>query len=356
MKQRHSTNKQMSRGADDRGSAIIIVLAVLAVFSLMVWQLSAGTESLAREAKTQAVRSELKYAAESAAARAFWLHFCEPRRQATSGPTDAQDAAAYRPDTWPADSRHRNLRVGEFEADIRIEDANAGIDVSGYRSSEQLHAYLLAGNADGVDGVAVAGNVMDLLRDYVDRNDRDATRFSGMEAPEYAARGYPHMPRNGSMQFREEILWMPGIDAVLPLERDALGILRDDLVGQLRVIPPKYERFPGVARPSFFASSPTVLRVHGGFTDLELEDVLAARRRMQREDIALPELLEPELVSRVRRHFSLAESGVATITVRVRNDDRGVTRTLRVTRNTTQMERTVRDRPQFIQNWEKLFL
>jgi hypothetical protein len=162
----------------------------------------------------------------------------------------------------------------------------------------------------------------------------DARRLHGKEQPDYEAEGLPDMPRNGLLQFREELCWLDGAADVLP----ALGTATDRLPARIdldsvRVIPPPGFLFPRPQRISFFAAPPFVLQQQAHLTADELDQVLAARQEWVNNGQPPADTLDPGLYQRLSAAFNFKESGVATFHVTAVGRDGEVRREWQATRD-----------------------
>lgn len=345
---------------NERGSAIIIVLGVLALLTLMVLHISASSQGLASETTAQAVRSRLKYAAESAAAQAYWRLLCDSEKGAEVGFDNSSrngDGEIVAP--WVADGRLRRLNIGEYRAEIIVDDANAGIAVGDQRSAAKLRAFLLSSANGGLEEVSRNEKIVDVFVDYCDSGDGGMAQLSGMEQPGYEDLGYPHMPRNDQLQFREELLWIEGLPEFLGsanLSGTGWGVA--GAARHFRIIPPDQRgfRFARNRHPALLSSTTMVIRAVGQLTNLEMAAVTDAIKEYKKKGVALEESLGPDLMQRVKRNFSLRQSGVVTFRVRVYADrDEPVVRSLRATRELPAYQAGINSQ-RFIRNWQKIFL
>lgn len=99
-----------------------------------------------------------------------------------------------------------------------------------------------------------------------------------------------------------------------------------------------------------------VIRAVGQLTNLEMAAVTDAIKEYKKKGVALEESLGPDLMQRVKRNFSLRQSGVVTFRVRVYADrDEPVVRSLRATRELPAYQAGINSQ-RFIRNWQKIFL
>ncbi len=344
-------------GHDEQGSALIMVLSVLAVLTVMIAHVTVFSEILGLESKVVVERSRLRYRAESGIERGFWLHLQDRRRQTSRFMGAGVGVEQVAGERWQADGRGHRLAYGEDLVEVRILDANSGIDISGVNPDRALRQLLPttssspAGGAASAAALVVVNRFFDVLLDYVDRG--DAVRLAGKEAPGYAAEGYPGMPRNGPLQYRSELLWLEGVEALAEMMAGGGENAVAALLGCIRPIPPRGREFRQNLKPSFFSSSPLLLQRLARLDDEELEWVLGVRRSWQAGDLEELTFPEPGLEGRLRAQFSFQESAVVVIQALAQSSDAEVRREVEEVRPAVRFVRT-RGTRRVIENWGRI--
>ena len=89
----------------------------------------------------------------------------------------------------------------------------------------------------------------DLLTDYYDNN--DTIENNGAEAAEYELAGMEPLPRNSPIWWREELLFIPEIRQLFPLDSD----------GRLTAVSLVSLPYNGNALPSIFTATPEILKM-----------------------------------------------------------------------------------------------
>ncbi|MDX9980836.1 MAG: hypothetical protein RBU25_12500, partial [Lentisphaeria bacterium] len=226
-----------------QGLALVAVLGVLAVTGLMIAHLAVLGEVVQRESAVAAERMRLKYAAESAAGDALWSYVVDRRLFANRslGLLDvARENSEWEP--WMLDGR-RHGGGEETAVTVALFDATGGIDLSGDSPGSELRDRLDPEETDRNEQIRA---FLDLAADYADGNDLRREPY-GKEREDYEGEGVPDFPRNGPLQFREEVYWLDGW-------RTALG-------GHVQIIPPRNVQTGGRAaartrnsgKPPFFS-------------------------------------------------------------------------------------------------------
>ncbi len=341
----------------ERGVALIVVLGTLVVIGLMASHVATVSEVVARQAQINALRGELKYAAESAAERAYWLLladrvlFSNRTLGANIGGRELQEEEG-----WMMDGAVHNLKVMNHDVNVVLRDADSGFDVSGSNPAEQLRRTLIVN--DDPERQLEVDKFLDILADYVDPD--DSLHLHGKEQDDYTAEGLWMLPRNAPLQFRAELYWLENVaDA---FSRSIVQTRLDPSAGEfVRLIPPDNLSFSArrrggaSERPSFFSSSAELIRRLSGLTDADIELVLEARRRWNSDSLAIHEFLPPEIMANLRSKFSFNESGVVTILATAYAADGEIQRTIRITRDCRPGRNAFAD-PQsdYFALWEKI--
>ena len=352
-----------------RGIALLLVVGMLFVMAVMAAHLVAVSEVAADEAHIAATRSRLRYTAESAADRAFWLLVADRRQYASRalglGPTARPDAAA---ESWMTDGVPHEIVLDDFRAVVEVADADAGLNVA-----DPSGASLDTLKTLDADWNEALSRFKDLYIDYADAN--DSRRLSGGEREDYAAAGWPDLPRNSGLRCREEFFWLPGAGEILArfaaaVAADAAGAASATgaapaapknseappepiSLDRLRIIPPANINFPATANPSFFSSSPPILQKRAALTPEELATVLEARQRWTETQLPLADSLDVPLMQRLRRVFSFRESGVAVIQVTALSENNDVRLLFRCARDLRTLRTWNQGTPTLVV-WEEL--
>lgn len=282
----------------ERGMAIVMVLGVVAVVMLMVVHIMTICELASRDSYATASRTELRYRAESAADQAFWLHATD-RRMFPSRKLGEDDVARdeYDLEPWMADRRgHRMFDsncyayIGTVEKTLRVSDVESFKEDVSVDDTEQLE---------------IVDAFLDALDDYADGD--SLVRLYGKEEDGYAEDGYFSMPRNGELQFVEEIFWIDGWEDIVKSE--------------ITIIPPKGKSLSEGSKTSFFSASESEIQNALDLSDEELQAVLDARDLWISDGTPLEDSLSADIYANVMMKFSFDESNLAEYTVSSATDN-----------------------------------
>jgi len=293
----------------ERGAALVVVLALMVVIGLIVASTVAVSQLDDRLTALDRDRAEAAYLAEGAVARACWLL----RYDCATWPTRELGTEASRGDEtkerFVADGTVHVFELPGGRAEVAIHDMISGLDISATSLEQSLKKE--EGDAEFVDRPERFEKYQEFVsavRDYVDADDLRQVA-GGFEADDYAGIGRRPLPRNGPFQYREEMLWIPGV-------REFFRPSGEGVLDAFLALPPT-TRMPAVrGKPNFFSAGQDQLIKEGGFTAEEAASLMAARERWQKEPGKLEDMLDPDLLSRVRQRFSFRESGFYTLVVR----------------------------------------
>ncbi len=314
--------KKKDKQKNQDGVALIMVLGVLAVCMLLISHMLLVSEVIGREALVVTRKSRLRYQAESAADTSFWMHLVDRRlfsnRRLGQREEDEMRISQDFP-PWMLDRRPHLFDNGLVTT--WLSSAEEGFKIS---EPDSLRSNIAA---EEVDLLAEVDAFLDVLGDYTDAD--DLHKLNGMEAEQYAAEGFPTLPRNAAMEFKAEIYWLPGWRNIIP--------------GEIAVVPPPGLSYPTTsrnARPSFFSASEETIRNLLDLTESELEEIRYARQQWQEEGVALEEVLSTELWSRVLGAFNFTETNLAQVMAVATEPDRSLQSSYRIIREANMSKAT----------------
>jgi hypothetical protein len=312
---------------NEKGIALVTVLLSLS-FIFVVAASVASTGAVTTKLAYSGARSHRSlYLAESELTRTMWNVHYDIRQHsnrslgflAELGPDDDPDEERFF-----ADGRAKVYTLDNKTVSVVIDDANKGFDFSGNMTASKISQISKLINLPEEADKEPLQLFMDKLIDYTDTN--DLHRELGAEKDQYSEEGGYDLPRNAPIQFAEEILWIPGIEAALFAERDyQLENPEDGQVEEtpynfnvsdyLKIVPYKGKRISST-KPNFFASTDYHIKLLANLEVDELEEVKEARRAWYEESINIKESI-PELYPRLTSKFTFTESKVYRIRIQV---------------------------------------
>ena len=304
-------NKQLN-DKNERGIALITVLGLLMLAAVLTASAITVSKLTAMVTAASTGHSEAVYAAESAAARIQWyLMKSNTNSLGLLGEADSDgNKFDKEEDTeillkyFRADGIPHTITSGGKESTIRIYDMRSGIDIYGTNPSRDLQFYkqlitqLMTENED-------LTSFQDALLDYVDGD--ETVRLHGAEKAKYLELGLPNLPRNNKMQFREEIMLVPGAEKLFQLDQyHRLSLFR-------LTAPPGLRTTSGL--PSIFTAGKYQIMGRCNISEEKAESVLEAIAKWRQDKTKLSESLDPDILAKVRSKFIFKESGLYTIVV-----------------------------------------
>lgn len=294
----------------EEGAALVAVLCLLATAGVLVLSLAALSQSAAFGTAEQLELMRSRYRAEGMMNRIRYL--IEADRSAFSGrrPEDVE-FSEYDHDRYFGDGYLHEAEYYGAPVRFVIHNAVRGIDLN---SGQGIDVLLTGRESDTVLSETLE-RFRDRLDDYTDND--DAVSAEGMEQDEYDALDRDSLPRNASMQFKEELFWIPG----------ALEVAPPDGNGELAVI--RNLQIRNAGNPSIYAASYIELRAVGGLEETEAAAAYAALREWRRSRTKLGDQLDVLTLPNLQQNFSWQDS--AYYTVEILHPETGIGAGLRCT-------------------------
>ncbi|NQZ59786.1 MAG: general secretion pathway protein GspK [Lentisphaeraceae bacterium] len=313
---------------NDRGIALITVLLSLAlVFTLATSVAIIGNLSY-KTTLNSAHSLRNQYVAESQLSHTVWniIHDLKENRNRRLGYMSEQDTEqeeSGEQQRFIADGSTHQVDNENKNVFFKIEDANTGFDFDGTINSSKTAKIKSQINLPIDAETMILDEFFDKLIDYTDRN--DLHQLNGAEREYYETKeGNYDLPRNNTMEYAEEAMWIPGVKEALFANQQYISSENTDfatkLHNSLKIIPYRGAKFPSSSKPNFFSASDYEIMSMPRLEESQLTEVLEARRAWYEERISIQESI-PELYGQLARVFSFNESGIYRITVEVSNPD-----------------------------------
>ena len=301
----------MKRGSSEKGSTLLAVLVLVFTGGLITALAMAVGNSSSFEVASHVEQQRSMFTAEGVAQRVQWLISADRylHGSETLGETDYEE---YDYERFLADGTPHTIDYYGRLVKVVIEDARQGRRMDGTQYRRSLDA-LKVGIDDDEDFIEMIEHLKDKITDYVDTNDDTSTE--GMEESDYEAEDMKPLPRNGAIQFREELLYIPGFRELFPVDKDGL-------LSSVRLIPPENTVSIG-GNPSLLTATRQEIMNYCNIDDEdELEAVMEAIQEWKNEKVPLSEgSLDPLLLGRLN-NLPRTESGVYTVKISADEGDR----------------------------------
>ena len=288
----------------ESGAALISVLCLIFTAGILTAAALAlakvNSFNIASHVKMQ--RSML--VSEGVANRVMWLIAADRNLYSSSeqlGDTVYDD---YDYDRYLADGTPHVIDYYGEEVQFTVTDTMSGVDLSSSAYSAALRS--LGQNrdddADWSDSITALQNQ---IADYTDTNS-DQTGDYGMEEANYEEMNMRPLPRNGAMQFREELLYLPAF-------RELFTTDRSGRLSAVRLIPPE-NTVSLSGTPSLMTATNDMLKSYCSLEDGEVTEVREAIDAWLKEKTPLSDSLDAELLAKLGS-LARTESGYYTVTV-----------------------------------------
>ena len=270
--------------------ALVMVLGVLDVSSLLILHAMTVCEVISKDAYVSARRQELRYEAESGADQIFWMHLTDRRLYSSRklGATNESRADSdFEP--WMADRKAHELPGENCQGYIDAVERSMSV-----ANTDSLKSNI---DVDDVDTQDLITNFINVLNDYTDSD--STARLNGKDDDDYADEGLYDMPRNGDMQFKEELFWLDGWE--------------DAVRGEITIIPPSGKSLGTTtsSKPPFFSCSEADIQRILDIDEDTLAVIAEARNEWIVSGVSLEDSLPADLMANVSSLFSFTETDVA---------------------------------------------
>lgn len=295
----------------ERGVALIIVLSVLAFIIVLVLSAVSLTQYMVRDTGTYSSCTRSMYAAESAANRIYWLLLNDRKKYPQRNIVPDDDSLSGDEERYVADGQVRQMKqYPRQHVTYEIHDAVSGIDVSGAAPQRDLVSM-----ANGMERGSLERKELDALcNKLLDYADADAlVHPDGMEEREYLAGGKRHLPRNRPLQYREELLWIPGSRAYFKPDQNGR-------IASARVIAPA--GLPPVSgRPGLYSTPLSQIAERCRLSAIDIEQLQDAFSAWENEKRPLKDSLPAGFLKRLEMYYGSSESGYYTILIDASNQN-----------------------------------
>lgn len=284
---------------NERGVALISVLCLLLTAGAMVGAAVALSQLNTFGVASAVEMQQSRYVAEGAAARIQYFLAADiaANGSRTLGETDYENSEYER---LMADNVEHVMDYYGTPVRFKISDAVSGMELGNTNTRTRMRS---AEEASG-DWETAVEEFFDKYTDYVDAD--DSASSSGMESGEYDAEDLHPLPRNGPMQYREEVWYIPG----------ARRLFKPDANGRLTSIRLLIDGVNSSSvNPSVFTADKLLLRTWGNFTSDAANEVVKALKVWRLDRKPLSDQLDSDTVAKLRQYFSWSESGIYSIDI-----------------------------------------
>ncbi|MBO5923560.1 MAG: hypothetical protein J6Q81_03515, partial [Lentisphaeria bacterium] len=250
---------------------------------------------------TDALRS--RYIAEGALNRIIFLLAADNNEYRTTS-LENFDYSEYDEERFIPDGRPRELDYYGTIVKYRIENGAGGISITGSNINTALNNLTRIRQSNEEDLSEAVTIFRTRFNDYVDSN--DMVGEDGMENEEYAeTEENTPLPRNKSLQFREELYYIP----------DGIKFFPPDRNGRMTLINPLTVSGNRRSKPDLFQANYALLTNYANLSHEDAVETLKTIKAYKQEPTILAEEFDPLLLQTLKNYFSITNSGCYRVTI-----------------------------------------
>ena len=302
----------------ERGIVLVAVLIAISVLFIVASIVSAQSILSSRQSLNNQFRIKQYYDNESLQAEIIYKAITDYRYRSEALIAQSEEGL----DPYIPDSQQRYHENEYSKINFKIKDAMTGLPLWDSNQTllvKQLADQFAQSNEEMADEI---NRYFVKLKDYQDLDDSPQAN-GGDEGELYQS---SLLPRNGSIQFIEELLWVPqdlyqgniyeglGLSLSYPGQLDEV-IQVPTTIGKAKTLRSRFRR------PSFLSSSNESIATKLQLTTQEKDLVVEAKRAWREERTPLQTSLGEQLYSRLSKHYSFSVSNIYTIVQEARNRD-----------------------------------
>ncbi len=287
---------------DESGAALIAVLALLVTVSLLVMGMAAMSQLANLGTRGDADRMRSGYVAEGALNRIIWLMAADLSLNGTIDPVDFDYSQDER---FLPDGIDRELDYYGIPVKYRILPGAGGLALNNGNLNNALNQLTSVRAANDDDIYDAQTRLLTRYQDYIDADDLVGT--DGMEAEDYESADMAPLPRNGALQYREELWWLPDGARFFPPDRDGRLTLLNPLTLSLN---PR-----GRSLPSLYTANYALLTNYAGLSSDDARDALAVLKNFRTGRELLSDSFDALLWQTLRQLFTTADTGYYRVTI-----------------------------------------
>ncbi|MDR0933169.1 MAG: general secretion pathway protein GspK [Victivallales bacterium] len=283
----------------ESGSALVVVLCLIFMASMLAMAVLAMSKYNTFTIQAHLDLQRSFYVNEGVANRIQYL-IAADRSLFPMVQLGKEDYGEYDHDRFLADGVIHRLNYYGTPIEFTISDVRSGFDLS---SGNYANTLQRIANSDMFDQLLhdTIDQLSAVISDYIDSNDEIS--LNGFESADYEALNMEPLPRNGNIEFREELSWIPGVSDLFPSDKSGR-------MSSIRLIGSNVPR----GTPSIFTADRLILKTYCNLEEEEIDVVIAALEVYRRERILLNDQLD-ELIAQKLTTLSWQESGSYTVTI-----------------------------------------
>lgn len=292
----------------ENGSALVAVLCLLLTGGIITTAVLSLSKIGTFTVYAHIERQKSMFVAEGVATRVQFLYAADLQLH-TSEKLGETDYTEYDYDRFLCDGVKHVIDYYGQKVQFTITDTIGGEDVA-QDSTAALNKFINEDtDADVQETVTKFSN---LLADYIDSDDE--AKDDSWEATDYEDAGFKPLPRNGALQFREELTLIPEFLKLYPMDKDGR-------MSHIRLIPPKGSP-ETTGKPSLFTATAQMIQNYCSIEEEKVPEVMDALKAWRNDRTLLSDTLDEELLNKLKSNLATSESGLLTVNIEAPEEDK----------------------------------
>ena len=292
----------------ENGSALVAVLCLLLTGGIITTAVLSLSKIGTFTVYAHIERQKSMFVAEGVATRVQFLYAADLQLH-TSEKLGETDYTEYDYDRFLCDGVKHVIDYYGQKVQVTITDTIGGEDVA-QDSTAALNKFINEDtDADVQETVTKFSN---LLADYIDSDDE--AKDDSWEATDYEDAGFKPLPRNGALQFREELTLIPEFLKLYPMDKDGR-------MSHIRLIPPKGSP-ETTGKPSLFTATAQMIQNYCSIEEEKVPEVMDALKAWRNDRTLLSDTLDEELLNKLKSNLATSESGLLTVNIEAPEEDK----------------------------------
>lgn len=292
----------------EKGAALIVVLSFLVLVGMIGSTIVTISQKSSRKIKVETDRVISAYLAEGAVSRLQWLMMDGIQKNTNRNTASRFDNSSMsKVSKYIAVGRPISIHYYDAMVTARIFDMASGFNVSGSIGYQPIQS-LIQAYSMFPSVVANLKIFLNRFSDYIIPG-LAGKSANGMSKGDYTALGLYPLPRNDQLQYRDEVLWIPGSgNLLIP---DEFGRL-----SELNIVPPQNMYFY-INKINFFSANKTMIMSQCNFNEDEANAIVQGRDNWLKSDsnFSIYKFIDTNYMMTLTQRFSFQDSGFYTIVI-----------------------------------------
>lgn len=292
----------------EKGAALIVVLSFLVLVGVIGSTIVTISQKSSRKIKVETDRVFSLYLAEGATSRLQWLMMDDLQKNTNRNTANRFDKSDSTSSTskYIATGRPISIRYYDSKITARIFDMASGFNISGSNGARALQSLIQAYSMYP----AIVTNIRIFINRFSDYTSSVGGKsVNGMSKADYTSLGLSPLPRSDQLQYRDEVLWIPGAgDIFTPNQFGRLS--------GLDIISPQGMYF-NASKINFFSADKAMIMAQGNFNENEANAIIQGRDNWLKGDAnrSIYNFIETNYMMKLTQQFAFQDTGYYTLVI-----------------------------------------